>query len=176
MHKQRNKSYIFSLVFVINLNWKQVLFFIFKKRGNIHPRLVFVWRKSRVSYSGLAKFQKFGLFQSGLAWKNGVWHVRHSLAFFWPFLMVLAWKTLFGLILKPLAQLLLSAGIKNVSRDKRPLFSTTVTGQETTRFWERLRKLRHMPGLPDWPFHGQFRNIWPFFNCAGHEKTPLPIL
>jgi len=22
--------------------------------------------------------------------KNGVWHVRHSLAF-WPFLMVLAW-------------------------------------------------------------------------------------
>jgi len=27
------------------------------------------------------------------------------------------------------------------------------------------------PGLPEWPFHGQFRKIWPFFNCAGHEKN-----
>ena len=32
------------------------------------------------------------------------------------------------------------------------------------------------PGLPDWPFHGQFRKILPFFNCAGHEKTHLAIL
>jgi len=29
---------------------------------------------------------------------------------------------------------------------------------------------------PDWPFHSQFRKIWPFFNCAGHEKTLLAIL
>jgi len=31
------------------------------------------------------------------------------------------------------------------------------------------------PGLPDWPFHGQFRKIWPFFDCAGDEKTHLAI-
>ena len=31
-------------------------------------------------------------------------------------------------------------------------------------------------GLPDWPFHSQFRKIRPFFNCAGHEKTCLAIL
>jgi len=31
-------------------------------------------------------------------------------------------------------------------------------------------------GLPDWPFHGQFRKIWPFLNWAGHEKTHLAIL
>jgi len=29
VHKQQNKSYIFSVVFVINLNWKKVLFFYF---------------------------------------------------------------------------------------------------------------------------------------------------
>ena len=32
VHKQRNKSYIFSVVFAINLNWKKVLFFEFKKK------------------------------------------------------------------------------------------------------------------------------------------------
>ena len=30
-------------------------------------------------------------------------------------------------------------------------------------------------GLPDWPFYGQFRNIWPFFNCAGHKKRIWPF-
>ena len=29
-----------------------------------------------------AKFQKFGLIQSGLSWENAVWHVRYSLACF----------------------------------------------------------------------------------------------
>jgi len=48
-----------------------------------------------------AKFQKFDFFKSGLAWKNGVWHVRHSLAFFWLFLMVLAWKNIVWPFLKP---------------------------------------------------------------------------
>jgi len=24
-----------------------------------------------------------------------------------------------------------------------------------------------------WPFHGQFRKVWPFFECAGYEKTHL---
>jgi len=28
-----------------------------------------------------AKFHKIGLFKRALAWKNGVWHVRHSLPF-----------------------------------------------------------------------------------------------
>jgi len=31
-------------------------------------------------------------------------------------------------------------------------------------------------GLPDWPFYGQFRKIWPFWKCAGHEETHLAIL
>ena len=31
-------------------------------------------------------------------------------------------------------------------------------------------------GLPGWPFDGQFRKIWPFLKCAGHEKTQLAIL
>jgi len=39
-----------------------------------------------------AKFQKFGLFESGLAWENAVWHVRHTLACLWTFLVVLAEK------------------------------------------------------------------------------------
>ena len=39
-----------------------------------------------------AKFQKFGLFKSCLAWKNGVWHVRHSLAFFGLFWCVVMKK------------------------------------------------------------------------------------
>ena len=30
--------------------------------------------------------------------------------------------------------------------------------------------------LPDGPFHGQFRNVLPFFDCAGHEKPHLAIL
>jgi len=37
------------------------------------------------------KFQKFGLFQSGLAWTIVVWHVRHS---FLACLIVLAWKNI----------------------------------------------------------------------------------
>ena len=39
-----------------------------------------------------------------------------------------------------------------------------------------LGKQAASPGLPDWPFHGQFRKIWPYLNCAGHEKTHLAIL
>ena len=62
------------------------------------------------------KFQKFGLFKSGLAWKNGVWHVRHSLAFFGLFWWCWHEKTLFGLVfLKPLAKLLLPAWFSEVS-------------------------------------------------------------
>ena len=34
------------------------------------------------------KFQTFGLFKSGLAWENTVWHVRHRFSCFWPFLVV----------------------------------------------------------------------------------------
>jgi len=33
VHKQPNKSYIFSVVFVINLNWKKVLSFYFLIKG-----------------------------------------------------------------------------------------------------------------------------------------------
>ena len=29
--------------------------------------------------------------------------------------------------------------------------------------------------LPDWPIHRQFRKIWPYFNCADHEKKHLAI-
>ena len=50
-----------------------------------------------------AKFQKCGLFWSGLAWKNCFWHVRHSLELFWPFLMLLAWKNIVWHFLEPLA-------------------------------------------------------------------------
>jgi len=79
-----------------------------------------------------AKFQKFAPFWSCLAWKNGVWRVRHSLAFFWPFLMnlmvlPLAWKNIVRHFLKPLAQLLLLAwNYKTFSQDKVPLFYSTV--------------------------------------------------
>jgi len=74
-----------------------------------------------------AKFQKFGFLWSCLVWKNGVWHVRHSLAFFWPFLVVLAWKNIVWHFLKPLAQLLLSAwNYRTFFYDKGPLFSATV--------------------------------------------------
>jgi len=38
VHKQRDKSYIFSVDFVINLNWKKALFFQFLKWGFIRPR------------------------------------------------------------------------------------------------------------------------------------------
>jgi len=54
------------------------------------------------------KFQNFGFFKSGLAWKNGVWHVRHSLAFFGLFWWCLHEKTLFGTFVKSLVKLLLS--------------------------------------------------------------------
>jgi len=74
-----------------------------------------------------AKFQKFGLFWSCFAWKNGVWHVRQSLAFFWPFLMVLAWKNIVWHFLKPLGQRLLSAwNHRTFSQDKGTLFSATI--------------------------------------------------
>ena len=30
-------------------------------------------------------------------------------------------------------------------------------------------------GLPDWPFHGQIKKIWPFFELRGYEKIILAI-
>jgi len=30
-------------------------------------------------------------------------------------------------------------------------------------------------GLPNWPFHGQFKKIWRFLKCAGHEKHIWPF-
>ena len=72
-----------------------------------------------------SKFQKFGLFHSSLAWKNGVCHVRHKLAFFGLFYGV-GMKTHCLAFLKPLTQLLLSAwNYINFSQDKGPLFSAT---------------------------------------------------
>jgi len=31
-------------------------------------------------------------------------------------------------------------------------------------------------GLPDWPFHGQFRKIWPFLTALAMKKRHLAIL
>jgi len=45
VQKQRNKCYISSVVFPINLNWKKVPFLFFKNGWNLP--LVFVWQKSR---------------------------------------------------------------------------------------------------------------------------------
>ena len=53
VHKPRKKSYISSVVFVINLNWKKAGYFIyFSKTGEFHPVCVFVWQKRSVSYPG----------------------------------------------------------------------------------------------------------------------------
>ena len=74
-----------------------------------------------------AKFQKFGLFKSGLAWKNGVWHVRHSLAFFGLFWWCWHEKTClafyWNLSLSCCCRLL---ELRAFSEDKGPLFSATV--------------------------------------------------
>jgi len=70
VHKQRNKSYIFSVVFVINLNWRKVLFFEFKKKG-WHPPQVSVrvtkiqgWLSSRPSQCAMRPAGRMLLFRA----------------------------------------------------------------------------------------------------------------
>jgi len=38
-----------------------------------------------------------------------------------------------------------------------------------------LRAAKKGTGLPDWQFHGQFQNIWPFLSVLA-TKTHLAIL
>ena len=106
------------------------------------------------------KFQKFGLFKSSLAWKNGVWHVRHSLAFFWPFLWCWNEKTLFGLFWNlwlsyccrlAITELFLRTKVfsflrrSHSRRCKRLCRLSDVTGQrDILPCLARLRKLRHI--------------------------------
>ena len=45
-----------------------------------------------------------------------------------------------------------------------------------TNLSAQLSKKTLSTGLPGWQFHGQFRKIWPFLKCVGHEKTHLAIL
>ena len=73
-----------------------------------------------------AKFKKFGLFCSGLAWKNGVWHVRPSLAFFGLFWWCWHESTLFSIFQNLWFNYCCRHGIIELFLRTKVLFSATV--------------------------------------------------
>ena len=84
VHKRRNTSYTSSVLFIINLNWKNVLSFYFLITGQSHPGFQLVLQKLRISVPRTHFFENtvltpfvvtrtgltYSYFSSVLSWKT----------------------------------------------------------------------------------------------------------